>query len=796
MPHIFVSHATADNDIVFRIHDQLEAATGKNLWLDRRDLKPGDNWQDAIDAALRDCESLLLVLSRNSANRPEVTAEWRDALLRERDVYIAVIDDIPATDIPARLRLITWVDLQTDWDGGIAALAAAIQGEATPPGAPVTTVRPVTGKIDRRLTTIPISGRDADLIEIQRLLKRGPTAILGVGGLGKSRLAAEIVVNGDGIGGAIWHTVSDISRADEVLELLREHFNLNPTTSRTDTLAQLKPNKRLIVLDNAEDVKPDDPRRADYVALVDDLVNVGALLLFTSRVEWDDIQLCQPYTPQTLSNEAARQIVLDMAAAFTVPHDLTAQADTIATAARLHPRLIEWALRQMKKFPPDKVIRDLKDLKSRDIQTALDEMILKTLRQMTDAEGVEAEAALKCLTVCRGGFTYAAALAITGFDDDNFDEQFAILQTWQFVTFDGKRYQIDPLVIAAVGEDDSAHGLHYDFYSALAQQYDKKQDYFGLDPESANLEAAFEWAMQGSDGADALWLANSVGNFLPNRGRFTQILEWDERVVRALADHPDKMLWANAQNSLAIDYWRLPVGNRHDNLKRAITAFEAALVYRTVETAPLDYAMTQNNLGTVYMAVAKIEDQETNLKRAVAAYEVALVYRTVETAPLDYAGTQNNLGNTYGDLAEIEDREANLKRAVVAYEAALVYYSPEAAPLNYATTQNNLGTVYWNLSEIEDRETNLKRAVAAYEAALVYRMAEAAPLDYAQTQYNLGFALRDQGDLKGAVSCWREAEHYARLMQQTDYADRARRLIDRNAGEMLVKATILPDNEP
>ena len=75
----------------------------------------------------------------------------------------------------------------------------------------------------------------------------------------------------------------------------------------------------------------------------------------------------------------------------------------------------------------------------------------------------------------------------------------------------------------------------------------------------------------------------------------------------------------------------------------------------------------------------------------MAAYEAALVYYTAERAPLDYAMTQNNLATAYRNLAEIEDRENNLRRAVAAYEAALVYYTAERAPLDYAMTQNNLG---------------------------------------------------------------------------------------------------------
>lgn len=199
MTHIFVSHATADDDMVTRIHNTLEAATGRELWVDHKDIQPGDNWPHEIESHLAGCESMLLVMSRNAFDRDEVIAEWRDALLRNRRVYIAIIDDIPVTDIPSRLRLIQWVNLHDDWDGGLAALVASIKGEAMPADAPVHHPRPVTGHIEPRLTTIPMSGRDGDYAQLIDHLNSGrPTLILGVGGLGKSRLAAEIVLKHEG----------------------------------------------------------------------------------------------------------------------------------------------------------------------------------------------------------------------------------------------------------------------------------------------------------------------------------------------------------------------------------------------------------------------------------------------------------------------------------------------------------------------------------------------------------------------------------------------------------------------
>ena len=342
MTHIFVSHSSKDDDTVTRIHDALEATTGREVWVDHQDIPPGADWQTAIDTSLRDCESLLLVLSKYSAASKEVTAEWRDALLRGKTVYVAIIDDLPIEDMSSRLRLIQSVNLHADWDKGLEAVIATIKGEALADDAPVTPPRPVSGNIDARLTTIPISGRDADIAEITRHLDTGrPTLILGVGGLGKSRLAAEMVLNYPGVDGAIWHRCSEISRADELLVLLRQHFGLDPATEREDVLAQFRQRKRLVVFDNAESIPEGDERRANYARLINDLAQHDACVLLTSRVEWNEID--EPrytYRPQRLGPAAAADVVRDMAATFSVADAVTDHAAEFAEAALYHAGLM------------------------------------------------------------------------------------------------------------------------------------------------------------------------------------------------------------------------------------------------------------------------------------------------------------------------------------------------------------------------------------------------------------------------------------------------------------------------
>ena len=181
----------------------------------------------------------------------------------------------------------------------------------------------------------------------------------------------------------------------------------------------------------------------------------------------------------------------------------------------------------------------------------------------------------------------------------------------------------------------------------------------------------------------------------------------------------------------------LPTGDRAANLARAIDCYTEALRFYTAEAAPLDYATTQNNLGTAYPELPT-GDRAANLARAIDCYTEALRFHTAEAAPLDYATTQNNLGNAYAELPT-GDRAANLARAIDCYTEALRFYTAEAAPLDYAMTQNNLGTAYAELPT-GDRAANLARAIDCYTEALRFRTAEAAPLDYAATQNNLGIA--------------------------------------------------------
>ena len=106
-------------------------------------------------------------------------------------------------------------------------------------------------------------------------------------------------------------------------------------------------------------------------------------------------------------------------------------------------------------------------------------------------------------------------------------------------------------------------------------------------------------------------------------------------------------------------------------LEEAVAAYREALKEWTRERVPLEWAMTQNNLGTALATLGERESGTARLEEAVAAYREALKERTRERVPLEWAVTQNNLGNALARLGERESGTARLEEAVAAYREAL-----------------------------------------------------------------------------------------------------------------------------
>lgn len=161
--------------------------------------------------------------------------------------------------------------------------------------------------------------------------------------------------------------------------------------------------------------------------------------------------------------------------------------------------------------------------------------------------------------------------------------------------------------------------------------------------------------------------------------------------------------------------------------EEAVAAYKDALGIYTLDSAPLEYALTQSNLGHATGDHAELlmgEEKKEKLQEAVAAYREALRILTLETAPEDYAMTQTNLGHAMEDQADLltgDEKLRKLDEATAAYREALRVRTFKSAPAYYAMTQNNLGDAYTQQAALisgEEKDRKLAMAEKAYEETL------------------------------------------------------------------------------
>jgi hypothetical protein len=140
-PHplkVFISHSHKDQESVDRIAARLEAE-GHDVWMDRLQLKPGDNFQQKIQDGLSDADVLLVVLSENSFKSQWVQREFSMIALqeevskRQQRIIPIKIDDVP---VPSYIAHLYYLDFSQDFASGLDRLAAELAGPKKQPKAP------------------------------------------------------------------------------------------------------------------------------------------------------------------------------------------------------------------------------------------------------------------------------------------------------------------------------------------------------------------------------------------------------------------------------------------------------------------------------------------------------------------------------------------------------------------------------------------------------------------------------------------------------------------------------------
>jgi len=153
----FLSYSVVDgNDFAVRLHDALEAGPPPiKVWMDKHDLQPGD-WDSQIAEAIRSCESLLFVMTRDSVEDGSICKnEWTRALKYKKPIVPLVLER--EADVPFRLGSRQCIDFTAAFEPAVAKLRNQLRWLASPAGH----LRALKDRLadahrDRRRTTEPI----------------------------------------------------------------------------------------------------------------------------------------------------------------------------------------------------------------------------------------------------------------------------------------------------------------------------------------------------------------------------------------------------------------------------------------------------------------------------------------------------------------------------------------------------------------------------------------------------------------------------------------------------------------
>jgi hypothetical protein len=131
----FISYSRADGeDFALRLGDQLTAGPPSiGVWVDRRRLQPGIDWDEQLVEALRACEGFLYVMTEDSVSpKSECKKEWTRALKYKKPIIPLLFHR--DAELPYRLDPRQHIDFTHGFDAGLARLREHVRWRGTPEG--------------------------------------------------------------------------------------------------------------------------------------------------------------------------------------------------------------------------------------------------------------------------------------------------------------------------------------------------------------------------------------------------------------------------------------------------------------------------------------------------------------------------------------------------------------------------------------------------------------------------------------------------------------------------------------
>lgn len=125
MKEYFLSYSRGDQAFALRFAHDLKAA-GVDVWVDQLDIGIGQNWDRAVEAAVRGCEGFIIILSPRSVASENVADEVGVAIEGTKQIIPILFE---TCTVPMRLARVQFIDSRTDYQDALRRCTGLILGD-------------------------------------------------------------------------------------------------------------------------------------------------------------------------------------------------------------------------------------------------------------------------------------------------------------------------------------------------------------------------------------------------------------------------------------------------------------------------------------------------------------------------------------------------------------------------------------------------------------------------------------------------------------------------------------------
>jgi predicted ATPase/DNA-binding SARP family transcriptional activator len=581
-------------------------------------------------------------------------------------------------------------------------------------------------------------GREAELSAVSsRVVDARLVTLVGVGGVGKTRLAIEVArslldLPADGVFFVDLAPLSDgalIAGLIGSLLGIREEAGIAPLDRLVD---QLRGASTLIVLDNCEHLSE---AAAEVAArLLEACPDVR--ILATSReilgvpgetvVAVPPLSLPDSADPGTSIRTDAVELFLVRARSART--DLVVDDEAVATAARICadldglPLAIELAAARARALSLGEIAERLGErfrflVSWRKLTTARHRTLREAMDWSYQLLGSQEQALLRHLAVFAGRFDLEAVAAV-GVDGDQalaldlierlveaslVGVEDSTLGTWYRLLETVRQYAEAQLIEA--GERGEARRRHAEHYAAwierlfaplriLGKQTPEYEALIGRNRD--NLRAALTWCRESGSGALQLQLAEPMWFHAYLHGELTEERMWLESALGNPAGAPPRLV-AYGQAAAAGLAWM------SGELDHAVGYSEAALAGFADLGEPIGESNVHNVLGLIALSRGDYPRAEEHLRRFMELRQ---------EHDHDPTSRHSNLGVALNNLAEVALAADDFAEAEARYRESRDHYEANGDATGVAMVELNRGVMFAVMGQLDDARQLLGRYLA------------------------------------------------------------------------------------